>query len=118
MLTKCRFCEFSRDTPLSKPILKVLTEEDLATEDLILWFHRLMKAHSFGSYNGIKVHMGRMHKEEAYYGIQPRIEYDDWERDQINAIAQKFEDHHAMNSLVVPGRPRVAKSSTTKWRYL
>ena len=72
MITKCRFCDYqSVDEPLSIPILEVLTEKDMPQEDYVLWMKRLLKGLSLKSYSGVKIHMGRMHKDEAYYMMSP-----------------------------------------------
>jgi hypothetical protein len=83
MITKCRFCEYHKETELSKPIIKVLFDTELPHEDWILWMQRLVQTHGTKDWNGVKIHMGRMHKDQTYYGIWPETELSNKEHQLI-----------------------------------
>lgn len=89
MIYKCRFCDFSRKAEMSLDGLKGYAKlgEDSPIEDIALWMER---AHGpadnwFGALNGVKVHMGRMHKEETEYGLMPEMKLEDHERAILEA---------------------------------
>lgn len=87
MIIKCPFCEYSKpDEPLNIDIIKILHEEDLPTEDYMLWIERLLKGHGIKSYNGVKIHIGRKHKELAYKYISPRYVLSKAEKEAINEV--------------------------------
>jgi hypothetical protein len=78
-----------------------MTNEDMATEDLILWFQRMMAEHGTHDWNSVKIHMGRMHKGDAYYGMWPESTFSsEHEEHLITQVANKFQEHHAFNTLM------------------
>jgi hypothetical protein len=85
MITKCRFCEFRRETPLSVAMLELLQEE-LPEEDFLLWLERLVASTGNKDWDGVKVHMGRMHKADAYYGMWPDTFFSDDETIMVDKI--------------------------------
>ena len=84
MILKCQFCDFHRERPLNKELLAKLGEPDLPHEDYLLFVDRMMRESDSNAYWGVKVHMGRMHKADSYYGIVPEISMTDEEREIIN----------------------------------
>lgn len=71
MVTKCRFCDFYRETKLSRKILNKLAEPDLPEEDYMLFMERLVKGSTLKDYTSVKIHMGMKHKEDTYKYISP-----------------------------------------------
>ena len=84
MISKCRFCDFKRETELPPNILSILAQPDLPAEDMALWAERMYKVTGFYDWNGVKVHMGRMHKGDAYYGMWPDTSFSKTEKEIIN----------------------------------
>lgn len=82
MISKCQFCDYQRETPLNTNILYLM--QDVPGEDYMLWIERLLKDNGLRDYNSVKIHMGRMHKEQTYKYIQPYHILDDTERELIN----------------------------------
>lgn len=87
MITKCRFCDYSRETPLSIPILEqvMLAEKQNNYEDQVLWMERLFKTAGFKDYNSVKIHMGIKHKEDTYKYISPNNSFSKAEAAVINS---------------------------------
>lgn len=75
MKVKCRFCEFSRPQKFSRDIVEVIADPSTPQEDRYLWQKRFAMTSGTRGWNGVKVHMGRMHKEDAYYGMWPDVIY-------------------------------------------
>lgn len=86
MITKCRFCDYERSTPFSLDILRVAISTDIE-EDMALWMKRLIKTHGIKDWASVKIHMGRMHKENAYAGMWPDCEFSPEEKAVINKNA-------------------------------
>lgn len=80
MFTKCRFCPYRVETPLSGAILRVLIDEDLPEEDFRPWVRRLIVTAGHKGWNSVKIHMGMKHKLDTYKGIWPDLEFSDMER--------------------------------------
>lgn len=89
MILKCRFCEYSKQENLSHDILKILADPELPTEDYMLWMDRLMKTNGLSAYRSVKVHMGRMHKDDTYMYISPDMALSTGELAIINGEAIK-----------------------------
>lgn len=74
MIIKCCFCNYRKEATLNEDMLAILSEEDLPTEDFLLWMKRIFRANIFNVLNGVKIHMGRAHKDQTYFGIMPDFE--------------------------------------------
>jgi len=74
MIVKCLFCEYQKEANLSENILKVLADKNLPNEDYSLWVQRLFRTSIFNVLNGVKIHMGRMHKDKTCFGIMPQFD--------------------------------------------
>jgi hypothetical protein len=83
MITKCQFCNYQKETPLSLIILEVASDNTLPEEDKILWIQRLVKVSGNADWSGVKIHMGMKHKDETYSGIWPECQ---WSEEEINVI--------------------------------
>jgi hypothetical protein len=84
MVTKCRFCNYSKETKLSRAILSVIADKELPEEDYMIWIERLIKHHGLKDYTSVKIHMGIKHKEDTYKYISPVLLYDAVEKKIIN----------------------------------
>ena len=64
MITKCPYCEYTKpDKPLSQSIVALVMETVKNHEDYPLYMNWLIKdQNDMSAYNGVKVHIGRMHK--------------------------------------------------------
>lgn len=89
MKVVCRFCDFYRVQELSKPILDVIESPEMPAEDIMIWTERLIKQGGTKAWSGVKVHMGRMHKDETYYGIWPELIYSEEEMRVFNSVASR-----------------------------
>lgn len=118
MITKCHFCDYHKETPLPEAILTVLASDDLATEDYILWFQRLMAVHSTHDWNGVKVHMGRMHKELTYVGIWPDMDYSENERPLVAKFANHFDELGGSFAELVAAGPLERSKLLERFRWL
>jgi hypothetical protein len=83
MITKCQFCDYYKDTPLSLIILEVASDPELPEEDKMLWIKRLAESSGTVDWNGVKIHMGKMHKDKTYFGIWPITI---WSEEEVNLI--------------------------------
>lgn len=86
MITKCRFCDYSKETPLSLAILEVMVKllEEGNIEDFNLWAKRAVKLSDIKDWDSVKIHMGMKHKGETYKGIWPNAEFSEEENEVIN----------------------------------
>lgn len=84
MITKCRFCEYSKESKLSHDILRVIVSNDLPEEDYFLWVRRLVATLGNRDYNSVKIHMGIKHPTETYKYISPATICDEEEKAIIN----------------------------------
>lgn len=84
MITKCRFCDYQKSTPLSIPILEIMVEEDLPMEDWLLWCRRMVETVGIKDYNSVKIHMGIKHKKDVYKYMSPDAEFEPFELVIIN----------------------------------
>lgn len=71
MVTKCRFCSFSRETKLDRKILNKIADKETPEEDYYIWLERLLKKAGLKDYISVKIHMGMKHKEDTYKYISP-----------------------------------------------
>lgn len=118
MITKCRFCDYQKETPLPEAILTILASDDLASEDYVLWFQRLIAVHSTHDWNGVKVHMGRMHKGLTYYGIWPDMDYSDIERPLVTKFANHFDEIGGSFAELVAAGPLTRPQVPERFRWL
>ena len=66
MVLKCPHCQFEKpDVPVGKNILKVLADPQLPLEDYLLWIERLVTMYGISAYQGVKIHIGIMHKNQG-----------------------------------------------------
>lgn len=86
MITRCRFCSFQKESPLSRDILELLVSDDLPPEDYLLWLKRLITQFGNQDYHSIQDHMEVRHPDFVYRGILPDNDYSDWEADYMAVI--------------------------------
>lgn len=87
MVTKCKFCDFSYTAELDIDLLKKAARacNRQIVEDMVLFMGKLFKDGYYHDYNGVKIHMGKMHKDDNYYGISPDYEFSDFEKQIIDS---------------------------------
>lgn len=93
MIYKCRIhtCNFRREIPLDINILTQITQKkDMPIEDYFLYMQKLFTESGSKGWSGVKIHMGRMHKDDAYYGIWPELEYSDGEKVLMESFEYNF----------------------------
>lgn len=79
MITKCWFCNYTKESPLSLDILRIFNDPNLPEEDSALWQERIVEVHGTHDWNSVKIHMGIKHKAQTYKDIWPNCSFSEEE---------------------------------------
>ena len=83
MITKCRFCDYQKATPLDLGILAKVSDINIPLEDYHLYMRELVS--DIRDYNSVKIHMGRMHKAQTYKYIMPESIFEPKEKEVMDS---------------------------------
>lgn len=84
MITKCRFCDYSKDRPLDKDILDAMADGQLPAEDYHVWLQRLVRSYGFVEYIDVGTHIAIEHEDTYGGNSRPDTEFSEEESDLIS----------------------------------